>query len=108
MLFYVYIVAKSIEMVIKKDAVRYVANLARIGLAPDEEELFARQLNDILVYMEKLNKLNTRDAEPMSHAVFLGNVFRDDKVKKSLPKDEVLKNAPGKEKDFFKVPKIIE
>lgn len=93
-------------MVIKKDAIRYVANLARIGLTPEQEELFARQLNDILVYMEKLKQMDTKGVEPMSHAVFLGNVFRDDKVKKSLPKDEVLKNAPGKEKDFFKVPKI--
>lgn len=95
-------------MAIQKDTIRYVANLARIRLTPKEEELYACQLNDILAYMEKLNKLDTKGMEPMSHAVFLGNVFRDDKVKESLPKDEVLKNAPDKEKGFFKVPKIIE
>lgn len=94
-------------MGIKKDTISYVANLARIRLTPDEEELFAHQLNDILAYMEKLKKLDTKGIEPMSHAVFLGNVFRDDKVKDSLPREEVLKNAPQKENGFFKVPKII-
>jgi len=94
--------------VIKKDMINYVADLARISLAGDEEKLFASQLNDILAYIEKLNKLDTAGVEPMSHAVILVNMFRDDKVKDSLPKDEALRNAPEKEKDFFKVPKVIE
>lgn len=95
-------------MSIKKDTIRYVANLARISLTPEQEELFAGQLSHILSYMEKLKKLNTENIEPMSHAVSLENVFRSDEVKDSLPKDEVLKNAPAKEKDFFEVPRIIE
>lgn len=94
-------------MPIKKDTIRYVADLARISLTPEQEELFASQLSDILSYMEKLKRLNTENVEPMSHAVSLGNVFRDDKVKRSLSRDEALKNAPDKEKGFFKVPRII-
>lgn len=93
-------------MGIKKDTISYVANLARIKLTPEEEELFTRQLNDILMYMEKLKQLNTGGIEPMSHAVTLGNVFRDDKIKDSLPRDKALKNAPEKENGFFRVPKI--
>lgn len=93
-------------MGIKKDIISYVANLARIKLTPGEEELFANQLNDILAYMEKLKKLDTKGIEPMSHAVTLGNVFRDDKMKDSLPRDKALKNAPEKENGFFRVPKI--
>ncbi|MFH1867450.1 MAG: Asp-tRNA(Asn)/Glu-tRNA(Gln) amidotransferase subunit GatC [Candidatus Omnitrophota bacterium] len=92
----------------KKDTIKYVAELARLKLKPEEEELFASQLNDILKYMDKLNKLDTKDVEPMSHAASLGNVFREDKVKDSLPNSEALKNAPSKEGKFFKVPKVIE
>lgn len=95
-------------MRIKKDTIKYVADLARISLKPDEEELFAGQLNDILKYMEKLDKLDTEDVEPMSHAVSLGNVFREDKIRDSIPNSEALKNAPKKEDKFFKVPKVIE
>ena len=93
---------------IKKDTIKYVADLARLSLNPEEEELFAGQLKDILNYVEKLNKLDTKDVEAMSHAVSLGNVFRNDIVKDSIDNEEVLRNAPKKEGRFFKVPKIIE
>jgi aspartyl-tRNA(Asn)/glutamyl-tRNA(Gln) amidotransferase subunit C len=88
--------------------IRDVANLARIELTPEEEKLFEKQLNDILKYIEKLSSLDTKGVEPMSHAIAMGNVFRQDSVKPSLSSDEALKNAPSKEKNFFKVPKIIE
>ncbi|NQT94973.1 MAG: Asp-tRNA(Asn)/Glu-tRNA(Gln) amidotransferase subunit GatC [Candidatus Omnitrophica bacterium] len=95
-------------MSIKKDTIRYVANLARIELNSDEEKLFAKQLNDILAYMDKINKLDTGSIEPMSHAVSIGNVFREDSVKESLSNEEALKNSPDKKDKFFKVPKVIE
>ena len=95
-------------MPIKKDAIRYVADLARIGLSQQEEELFAEQLNHILAYMEQLDKLDTKDVEPMSHAVSTGNMLREDTVRSGLSNDDALKNAPEKEEGFFRVPKIIE
>ena len=95
-------------MAIKKDTIKYVANLARIGLDRQEEELFARQLNDILAYMQQLNKVDTENIEPMSHAVSISNVLREDTLKDSLLNNDALKNAPQKKEGFFKVPKIIE
>ncbi len=95
-------------MAIKEDAIRYVADLARIGLTSQEEELFARQLNNILTYMEQLNKLDTKNTEPMSRAGSVGNMLRDDIVKSSLSNGDALKNATEKEEGFFRVPKIIE
>jgi aspartyl-tRNA(Asn)/glutamyl-tRNA(Gln) amidotransferase subunit C len=88
--------------------IKEVADLARIELTSEEEKLFERQLSDILKYIKKLNRLDTKAVEPMSHAVSMGNVFRQDIVKDSLNSDEALKNTPAKEKRFFKVPKIIE
>ncbi|MFC1807912.1 Asp-tRNA(Asn)/Glu-tRNA(Gln) amidotransferase subunit GatC [Candidatus Omnitrophota bacterium] len=95
-------------MNIKKDVIKYVANLARLNLKPEEEELFAKQLNDILSYIENLNKVNTDSVDPMSHAVSMGNVFRQDKVKDSLNTKDALNNAPDKKDGFFRVPKVIE
>lgn len=95
-------------MAIKKDAIKYAAGLARIELRQQEEELFAEQLNRILAYMEQLNELDTENIEPMSHAVSMGNILREDIAKRPLSNDDALKNAPEKEKGFFRVPKIIE
>jgi len=86
----------------------YIANLARLALTDEEIKRLGKQLNDILDYINKLNEVNTKDVESTSHVLPLQNVDRDDSVKASLPIQEVLKNAPSKEGDFFKVPKVIE
>ncbi len=88
--------------------VGYVAKLARLALTDLETKHLGRQLNDILDYINKLNEVDTKDIEPTSHVLPLENVEREDVVKPSLAIDEVLKNAPSKEGNFFKVPKVIE
>jgi aspartyl-tRNA(Asn)/glutamyl-tRNA(Gln) amidotransferase subunit C len=95
-------------MKIEKNKIEYVANLARIALDAAEEEIFAKQLNDILNYMDKLNELDTDNVEPMSSVLSSGNIFRDDIVKKSLSNEQALANSPDKKDSFFRVPRIIE
>ena len=95
-------------MAIKKDTIKYVADLARLSLTEAEEELYAKQLNDILGYMDKLNSLDTKNIDPMSHAASLGNVLREDKIRKSVSNKEALENAPEEKDGSFKVPKVIE
>ena len=95
-------------MSIKKDTIRYVADLARIGSSEQEEELFAEQLNHILAYVDQLNKLDTKGIEPMSHAVSMSNVLRDDILKDGLSNSDALNNAPEKEEGSFRVPKVID
>lgn len=95
-------------MEIKDDIVRYVARLARIKLDENEVALFARQLDEILGYIDKLKKLDIKDIPPTSHVLPLKNVFRKDEVKPSITKEMALKNAPQRKSDFFVVPKIIE
>ena len=87
--------------------VEHVAKLARLAFTEEEKEKLAHQLNDILTYMEKLNKLDTSKVEPLSHVIELSNVMREDETKPSLPLEEVLKNAPERTEKFFKVPKVI-
>ena len=95
-------------MAINRDTVKYTANLARIEFSDKELDHFTDQLGRILAYVDKLNTLNVAKFEPTSHVLEMKNVYRDDIVKKSLPASEVIKNAPSRENNLFKVPKIIE
>ncbi|MFH1655899.1 MAG: Asp-tRNA(Asn)/Glu-tRNA(Gln) amidotransferase subunit GatC [Candidatus Omnitrophota bacterium] len=94
-------------MITKKD-VEYVSKLARIGLDEAEIEGLAKQLEAILEYIGKLNELDISKVEPTSHVLPIKNVYREDELKKSLPVDEVMKIASVRDKNQFKVPKVIE
>jgi len=88
--------------------VEYVANLARLEISDEEKEKFTSQLNDILLYIDKLNKLDTEGVAPMSHAIAVTNAFREDKIADSLGTEKSLANAPDARGEFFRVPKVIE
>jgi len=94
-------------MPLTPEEVRHVAQLARLDLQPQEVELFTRQLNDILDYMEKLKELDTSGVKPMAHVLPVANAFRKDLVTASLPRDQALKNAPAREEGAFLVPRVI-
>ncbi len=95
------------NIITKKD-IEHVAKLSRLKLKEDEIGKFTQQLNTILEYIDKLNQLDTSNIEPTLQVVLLGNVRRKDIIKPSFPVEEVLKNAPDKERGYFKVPPIIE
>jgi aspartyl-tRNA(Asn)/glutamyl-tRNA(Gln) amidotransferase subunit C len=94
-------------MAVTRKDVEHIAELARLTFNEKELESFTHQLNQILEYIEKLNELDTENVEPLSHPVEGSNVFREDVLKLSIPTDEALKNAPDKDDQFFKVPKVI-
>jgi aspartyl-tRNA(Asn)/glutamyl-tRNA(Gln) amidotransferase subunit C len=89
------------------DLVRHIGKLSRIELTEELVELFGRQLAAILAYFDKLQELDTEHVEPMAHAVELHNVLADDVPGESLPPAAALANAPDRDGDFFKVPKVI-
>ena len=95
-------------MEITRKEVEHVAELARLALREEEKILLTRHLNDILTYMETLNRLDTSRIEPTSHAIPLKNVMRDDVSRKSLDREQALANAPDRTEEFFRVPKVIE
>lgn len=94
--------------IITEKNVEDVAKLSRLKLKEDEKQKFTHQLNAILGYIEKLNELDTSKTEPTLHVVPLQNVRRKDIVKPSVSIEDALKNAPDKERGYFKVPPIIE
>jgi len=85
-----------------------VANLALLELSEEEKELFTHQLDSILAYMDKLNRLDTTGIEPTSHVLPITNVFREDDLQPSLPLEDALANAPDTRDGFFRVPRVIE
>lgn len=91
-----------------KEEVKYIGHLARIHLNDGEIELLAKNLEDILHYVEKLQKLNVKDVQPTSHVLPLKNVFREDAVKTSLKQEEVMKFSVAHHNGSFKVPQVIE
>ena len=90
--------------------VEYVAKLARLELTEAEKDNFARQLESILGYIDKLNELDTRNIQPTSHALNITNVMREDIMVKCPEniRNNILNNAPERESDFFRVKKVIE
>lgn len=86
--------------------VEHVAKLARLELDEDEKAKFARQLGDVLKYVEMMNEVDTTGVEPMSHSIDFSNVMREDVEVYEQTREELMANAPDVEGDFFKVPKI--
>lgn len=95
-------------MAISRETVEYVAHLGRIKLGPEELEKLTGQLEQILSFIDKLNKLDTKDISPTSHILPISNILRQDSPSGSLSPEEALKNAPSAEGNFFVVPKVIE
>lgn len=93
---------------ITTEDVEYVAGLAQLILDDDSKERLVHEMGDILNYMDTLNELDTDDIEPMMHVLDLANVYREDVVTESLSHEEVFKNAPKHEGDYFLVPRILD
>lgn len=99
--------------VTEKD-VAYVADLANLELTAQERQRMLKDLNSILDYIDRLNKLDTSDVPPMAQvSVESGQpagkpAWRDDIPRPSLPHSDAMKDAPETDGDFFKVPKVIE
>ena len=91
--------------------VRRVAELAALALRDDEVERMARDLDNILNYIDKLNELDVRDVEPMAQVLFAAEetaTLREDREKPCLSNAGALANAPVSGSGYFKVPRVIE
>ena len=116
--------APQLKMKITEKDVSYVADLANLELTESERSVLLRDLNSILDYMDRLNQLDTTDVHPMAQvsdrygvdqsktgSARFADASREDileGLRKSLPHDVALQNAPDSDGTFFKVPKVIE
>ncbi len=88
--------------------VAYVARLARINLTEAEAELFQKQLDDVLKYVEKLRQADVSHVEAAAHALPIFNVFREDAPHDWFTAEQALSNAPRQANGLFVVPKVVE
>ena len=95
-------------MKITPEKVDDLASLARLSFEGEEKEKMRRDLEKILEMCESLNEVNTEGVEPLIYMNGQHNVVREDVVIQELTKEQALKNAPKKDSDFFRVPKVIE
>lgn len=95
-------------MKIDSTLLQKLAHLARIEISSEKEAELIKDMEQIINWVEKLDELETSSVEPLMHMSSEINVFREDKVEADLSKEEALKNAPERHKDFFVVPKVLD
>lgn len=95
-------------MSVTKDDVRKVARLSRIAVAEDKLEPLAKELTDIMGWIEQLNEVDIDGVEPMTSVVAATLPMRDDVITDGGIQDQVLANAPKSDEGFFVVPKSVE
>jgi aspartyl-tRNA(Asn)/glutamyl-tRNA(Gln) amidotransferase subunit C len=88
--------------------VAYVARLARINLTEIEAEVFQKQLDDVLKYVEKLRQADVSHVEAAAHALPIFNVFREDVPRDWFTAEQALSDAPRQANGLFIVPKVVE
>jgi aspartyl-tRNA(Asn)/glutamyl-tRNA(Gln) amidotransferase subunit C len=99
-------------MSISKETVEYTAKLARLGLSEQEKDLYAKQLNDILGYVDVINSADTKNISPTASTRLSGGAqkltpMRQDKAVQFDEIGKIIANAPAQEDNMFKVPKIM-
>ena len=95
-------------MSIDKDTVIHISKLARISLDEKKVDSLSKDLTSIMRFIENLNKLNTNKIEPLTSIIDASLNSRKDDVKDGKIRDQILKNSPEKNEEFFVVPKVIE
>ncbi len=95
-------------MSIDLKTVKHISKLSRISLDEEKAKKLEIDLNSIFKWIEQLNQLKTENVEPLSSIAETKLRLRKDEVKSKNLRDEVLKNSPDKNKDFFVVPKVVE
>jgi aspartyl-tRNA(Asn)/glutamyl-tRNA(Gln) amidotransferase subunit C len=85
-----------------------IAHLARLEFNSEAKQDILNDMNRMLVFIDKLNELDTDNVEPLIYMTCETNILREDEPQKTVSQAEALKNAPKKDSDYFKVPKVIE
>ena len=95
-------------MSIDKDTVKHISKLARISLDEKKINSLSKDLSSIMKFIEKLNELNTDKTNPLTSIINASLRTREDEIKEGKIRDQILKNSPDKNEEFFVVPKMVE
>ena len=95
-------------MSIDKDTVKHISKLARISINDKKVDSLSRDLSSIIKFIERLNKLNTDNVKPLTSIIDASLKSRKDEIRDGKIRDQILKNSPENNDEFFVVPKVIE
>ena len=95
-------------MTIDLKTVKHISKLSRISIDDNKAKKLGKDLNSILSFIEKLNELDTKNTEPLTSIAETTLKLRKDEIKSKNIREDILKNSPNKNKDFFVVPKVVE
>ena len=95
-------------MAIDLKTVKHISKLSRISIDDEKAKKLAGDLNSIFEFIEKLNRLETDKVEPLTSVAQTTLKLRTDEVNSKNIRDQILKNSPNENKDFFVVPKVVE
>jgi aspartyl-tRNA(Asn)/glutamyl-tRNA(Gln) amidotransferase subunit C len=95
-------------MKISPEKIESLSKLAKLHFDEHEKQNISQELEKILDMIETLQKVNTNGVEPLIYMTDSHTVLRKDEIRQDITKEEALKNAPKKDSDFFRVPKVIE
>ena len=95
-------------MSIDKDTVKHISKLARISVNDKKVDSLSKDLSSIIRFIEKLNKLNTDNVKPLTSIIDASLKSREDEIRDGKIRDQILKNSPENNEEFFVVPKVVE
>ena len=95
-------------MTIDLKTVKHISKLSRISIEEEKAKKLSNDLNSIFKFIEKLNELDTSKTEPLTSVAETTLKLRKDKIESKNIREDILKNSPEKNKDFFVVPKVVE
>ena len=95
-------------MKINDETVDKLANLAKLEFSVEDKESIKQDLSSIITWIDKLNELDTSNVEPLIYMSNEMNVLRKDELNNSVSHEDALLNAPKKDSDYFRVPKVLD
>lgn len=95
-------------MKITEEIVDHIAHLARLEFEGEKKDAIRQDLENIISFMDKLSEVDTEGVEPLIFMTEEYNKLREDEAVVTITQDEALKNAPKKDSDYFRIPKVLD
>lgn len=94
-------------MIIDDELLNHIAHLSRLSFEGEEKESIKKDMSNIVSFMEKLDTVDTSGVEPLIFMTSEINILREDEAKNTVDHETALKNAPKKDSDYFRIPKVL-
>ncbi len=95
-------------MKITNEIIDHIAHLARLEFEGKDKDAIREDMERIITFMDKLQELDTENVEPLIFMTDEVNRLREDKAEVTVTHEEALKNAPKKDSDYFRIPKVLD